>query len=371
MDFLNCLETDMSIKILSCLDDPSDLVRVTAVSRSWQELVVKCGLCKQLCLRTFPQLSRLDHVIHPSDSNEESSEAESSNLMEWRSLERDHKVYAFLARARLPSPVKSCISEAVVASSTDNFPAESIFNTLEPRDRLGATPSYWSSQGQEKSSVPETLLYKLMGDVCVVTEINIQPFRAYFQRGSPIYSANYVRFRMGHYKPSSDNWKTEPAHSAIESNYVWTYISQEFPMAQESRLQNFKFPEPVLCIGGYLLVELLGRVQRQEMDGLYYICVSHVKVMGRSLGGVFGAEIMDQTGKFALKVLSYKEPQATEEEEGLSAEAGETPNSRPPRRNLQQLLNFLHRHPLDVDEYVWAESDDDDDDDEEEGGGAF
>lgn len=40
---------------------------------------------------------------------------------------------------------------------------------------------------------------------------------------------------------------------------------------QENCLQAFKLPEPVLGIGGILQVELLGRVQRQEMDELYYI----------------------------------------------------------------------------------------------------
>lgn len=37
MDFVNRLDTDMSVAILSCLDDPSDLVRASAVSRSWRE----------------------------------------------------------------------------------------------------------------------------------------------------------------------------------------------------------------------------------------------------------------------------------------------------------------------------------------------
>lgn len=36
MDFLNWLVPDMSLKVLTCLDDPSDLVRVTSVSRSWR-----------------------------------------------------------------------------------------------------------------------------------------------------------------------------------------------------------------------------------------------------------------------------------------------------------------------------------------------
>lgn len=44
-----------------------------------------------------------------------------------------------------------------------------------------------------------------------------------------------------------------------------------FLRKQENCLQNFRLPEPVLCIGGILQIELLGRVQRQEMDNLYYI----------------------------------------------------------------------------------------------------
>lgn len=36
MDFLNWLEPDMSIQVLTCLDDPTDLVRISSVSRSWR-----------------------------------------------------------------------------------------------------------------------------------------------------------------------------------------------------------------------------------------------------------------------------------------------------------------------------------------------
>jgi hypothetical protein len=35
MDFIQWLGPDMSIKVLSYLDDPCDLVRVSFVSRSW------------------------------------------------------------------------------------------------------------------------------------------------------------------------------------------------------------------------------------------------------------------------------------------------------------------------------------------------
>ncbi|KAL0846040.1 hypothetical protein Bca101_019286 [Brassica carinata] len=366
MDFVKNLDTDMSLAILSCLDDPSDLVRASAVSRSWREFVIKYSLSKNLCLKLFHQLTSVDRIIDTSNDMKESFEASgssSSSLMDddTRVLEREHRVYALLAKGCRSSPIRSCIADAIIASSTDNFPAESILNTLDERDRIGGTPSYWSSTGHHKTSVPETLLYQLKGDLCVITELSVQPFQAYFQRGTPIYSSHYVRFRLGHL----DNNQAESGKIPVENKYVWTYTSQEFPMAQENRLQNFKLPEPVLCIGGYMLVEFLGRVQTQEMDGLYYICVSHVKVMGRSLAKSFQVVDPDESsGKFGLKVLSYSDPQEMDENE----EEAEGQSPYRPMRNLEQLLNFLHRHPLDV-EYVWPESDEEEEEEEAESDG--
>lgn len=40
---------------------------------------------------------------------------------------------------------------------------------------------------------------------------------------------------------------------------------------QENVLQSFKLPHTVLCIGGVVKIELIGRIQKQAMDGLYYI----------------------------------------------------------------------------------------------------
>ncbi|KAJ0250038.1 hypothetical protein HA466_0142490 [Hirschfeldia incana] len=327
MDFVNKLDTDTFLSILSRLHDPSDLVRASGVSRSWRDFVIRYGLSKNLCFKLFHQLTCVDRV------NEESSPASSTSLIDdtTKLLEREHRAFALLAKGCTSSPIRSCIADAISASSTDNFPEESIIKTLDERVKIGATPSYWSSSGQHKASVPETLLYKLKGDLCVVTEFSIHPFQAYFQPGSPIYSSHYVRFRLGHL----DN-----KNSLEKNNYVWTYTSQQFAMAQENRLQNFKLPEPVVCVGGYMLIEFLGRVQTQETDGLYYICMAHVRVMGRSLGKSFRlVDPEDVSGKFGLKVVSYCDPKEMGEEE-----VGQRPSRQ--RRNLEQLLHFMRRHPV-------------------------
>ncbi|XP_035539455.1 F-box protein At4g00755-like isoform X2 [Juglans regia] len=169
--------------------------------------------------------------------------------------------------------------------------------------------SYWSSKGQSNPAVPETLVYKLADDFCVITEINLRPFQVYFHEGLPIYSAKSVRFRMGHPKSPTDSGNDLLGYSlpdSVDDKFIWTYTSQEFPMAQESHLQKFRLPEPVLCVGGILQIELLGRVQRCEIDGLYYICISFVQVLGRPLSPALGVEILEPCGKFVLKIKNER-----------------------------------------------------------------
>lgn len=267
------------------------------------------GLSKQLCVEMFPQLSSIAHITEPDSRTIKLTDAGSSKSMDWEVQEKEHKVYAALLQAltNVRSSSIDCISEAVSASSTDNYPDESVINTLDPRDRFLRRASYWSSKGQKDPSVPETLIYKLKADLCIITEIDIQPFEAFFQPGDPIYSAKTVRFRMGHPKNQigmESDLSYLPLDEPADDKFIWTYTSQEFTMTQENRLQHFKLPEPVLCIGGFLQIELSGRVQRQEMDGLFYICVSHVKVLGRPLSPAFQVEVLEPSGKLLLKYFS-------------------------------------------------------------------
>ncbi|CAN0891657.1 F-box protein At4g00755 [Linum grandiflorum] len=307
-DFMQWLGVDMSIQVLMHLDDPSDLVRICAVSSSWRQFVIEHCICKKLLLRRFPamctntNLVEDDNLIEPLDAN---------GGTRWEWLKRNHKVYAFLAGGLSPVVAKECISEAICASSTDNYPEETIQNTLQSRDRVENPASYWSSKGQAHADVPERLVYKLASKLCLVSEIHLQPFQAYFQYGFPIYSSKNVRFRLGRSKfPTEledDAAIVSFGHKAREDNFVWTYTSPEFAMAQDTCLQKFKLPEPVLCIGGILQVELLGRVQRQEIDGLYYICLSNVQAVGQPLVRPFDVELTDSTGECTLKYVPERE----------------------------------------------------------------
>ncbi|XP_073001643.1 F-box protein At4g00755 isoform X1 [Typha latifolia] len=333
-DFLEWLGSDTTTSVFSRLDDPADLVRAAAVSRSWRKFVVTNGFSKKLCLRICPEVSNFTCIMEVSSLNT-NQEAGSSTAMEWKNLESQHKIYAYLFHCLVsPKGNKDCIHHCLGASSTDNFPDESIANTLEPSDRVDMRPSYWSSGGKRDPGIPESLTYRLTSGLCVINEIKIKPFKgqyfcsfsngntffykiidlimlyifffsAFFQFGDPIYSAKSVRFSMGYFKLTRDSEcyvsDENEGQLAVDENYVWTYVSPEFPMSQDNVLQSFKLPRPALCIGGVVKIELLGRVQKQAMDNLYYICVCHVQVIGFPLSPCLVVDVSDTRGNLVLK----------------------------------------------------------------------
>ncbi|KAK4350819.1 hypothetical protein RND71_030132 [Anisodus tanguticus] len=76
--------------------------------------------------------------------------------------------HAFLAQGLSNCMMEDCLIDAIHASSTDNYPEESILNTLKPGDRIGRRASYWSSGGENDPTVPETLTYKLISKLCLI-----------------------------------------------------------------------------------------------------------------------------------------------------------------------------------------------------------
>jgi len=126
----------------------------------------------------FPQLSRVACVVELNQNGVNGdTEVGSSQSMESLALQKDHRVYSYFAKSCLSPVAVDCIAKAIGASSTDNFPQESIDHTLEERDNIGGRFSYWSSSGQSNPNVPETLTYQLTSQICLITEINIQPFQ--------------------------------------------------------------------------------------------------------------------------------------------------------------------------------------------------
>ncbi|XP_019249991.1 PREDICTED: F-box protein At4g00755-like isoform X5 [Nicotiana attenuata] len=147
------------------------------------------------------------------------------------------QIYTFMAKGLSNCMGKDWLTDAILASGTDNYPEESILNTLELSDRVRRGVSYWSSRGETDPTVPETLSYKLISNLCLVSEIHV----IHFKLGFPLYSIKAVRFRVGYPNikidvQSDDGHESAAAQGSLLDKIAWTYTSPEFPMAQENNL---------------------------------------------------------------------------------------------------------------------------------------
>ncbi|KAH7331827.1 hypothetical protein KP509_20G052200 [Ceratopteris richardii] len=279
-----------------------------------------------MCIKQFPELGNYFRCLSSSGNLGTLSEA---SLHKCSSPSRKNdagSVYMSLLKSLLEPPIqRTCIAEPLHASSTDNLPTESIAQTLFPKPQYTDehSYSYWSSKGESNVDVPEMLTYRLVSDICVVHSIKIQPFLAFFQSGHPIYSAKMVRFRFGYPRIKKRHWSglfqslvAHRSQKASMDDYVWTYVSPEFPMRQENILQTFELPRPTVCIGGILQVEFMGREQTQSSDNLYYICISHVYVSGRPILG-FKLENMLTNQKVLLRQLTEEDKGSLSNQQSL------------------------------------------------------
>ena len=148
------------------------------VDPSVVQTVMEGQLWKGLCFQEFPEVRTFQEVVE-TDLSRDVKAAGSSGSSFRQNIEREERIYRHLLRELFREPMldRSCIGEAIGASSTDNYPDESIVRTLHPRPRYPDGPSYWSSTGQRDNSVPETLTYKLVSQLCVVHEVRIRPFQ--------------------------------------------------------------------------------------------------------------------------------------------------------------------------------------------------
>ena len=104
---------------------------------------------------------------------------------------------------------------------------------------------------------------------------------------------------------ASGRWDVgEGAHASGEDGggddlgeYLWSSETYDFdagrrrgePGAEALDLApgvaRFEFPEPVLCVGGMLQIELIGRRTRQRVDERWYVALGHVAVEGAPVEG--------------------------------------------------------------------------------------
>ncbi|KAL0033601.1 hypothetical protein WJX79_006934 [Trebouxia sp. C0005] len=295
---IDSLPEEVLARVLSLLQ-PCQLHWVERVNKRLRNAVVQHDLWRMHCNRSCTNfqaavlgcdteslrqvLTELRRLSDAQDNDEASGSSNSSSSSKlWHfDLCMSEDVLRSMFYKRLCwrlgacSAKESLIAEAIQASSTDND-EERIQNVLQPSARMRGffNACYWSSGPSNEVDSSEALDFKLAHPVCVVHEVHLQPFKAYFQPGQPLYPSKSVRFHF-----ASSLQQLEGATGENSSS-----CTAEYPVENSDSLQRFIIP-PMLCIGGFVRVELIGRVQRQREDNRYYTCICYVKIVGTPVYG--------------------------------------------------------------------------------------
>jgi hypothetical protein len=154
---------------------------------------------------------------------------------------------------------KQLIARTCDVSSTDH-PSQSILETLNDSES-----DFWSSTGSGSTDVNEFVAYELKEPICLVKEIHLSFFAAYYQRNTPLYISQQVRFKFG--------FKFEACKES-----EWVYVSPAYSVAETKEPQVFKLPKWIPC--HFVRIEMIGKVQTQSVDALYYTCLQRVRAVG-------------------------------------------------------------------------------------------
>ena len=240
------------------------------------------------------------------------------------------------------------------ATSYDNN-HENLDNVISPIVKSLRGFSYWSSVGTDDESSGESLAFALDTPLTVIQSISVRPFQAWFQDECPIYGSKKIQFRIGGVPMFEDTRTLDPmqqvdfaaADLGIDGDNVnlskavlldtyrkrkyngtliavpslrihheetvsqirsrsrdtaccvgqWdeataTWTSPQYDLRNVDELQTFTLPG-VVCVGGYVRIDLIGRNSRQEIDNKYYTCLGRVCITGQPLPG-FYATLTDQ-----------------------------------------------------------------------------
>lgn len=63
---------------------------------------------------------------------------------------------------------------------------------------------------------------------------------AFFQAGKPVYSAKFVRFRVG-YPKNANEIEVDASQKSADDKFLWSYTSPLFPMMQVKVFHVFDF----------------------------------------------------------------------------------------------------------------------------------
>ncbi|GER31293.1 cyclin-like F-box [Striga asiatica] len=257
IDFVTVFNVDITSSILELLSDPCDLLRASVVSRAWHHFLIANGLCKKLWLRKVPQVTYIAYSVKKIDGKNKLVNIASKNTVNWSSSIGKERKLVFTLYHPLPHDgINKLIN---VTSKNNNF--------------------NWGNLDMEHKLF-SSLLHTLSKPITSPKFIMSFPVGASStDQNPPMTVINTLTPELCSF------WSSKGQNDPNAPEYLLYKL-----MTSESCLQTFKLPEPVVCVNGVFLIELLGRPQK-DVDGLYYIRLGYAKIMGQTLDTAFHTDV--------------------------------------------------------------------------------
>uniref|UniRef100_K3WL40 F-box domain-containing protein n=1 Tax=Globisporangium ultimum (strain ATCC 200006 / CBS 805.95 / DAOM BR144) TaxID=431595 RepID=K3WL40_GLOUD len=181
---------------------------------------------------------------------------------------------------------------------------------------------YWSSSASSDKHATDYIDYNL-NEPCVVSCVQILPYRVFWHPGSPTYAPEKVYFEF--YDASALQPVANQDYDVMADDIgAPFYQSPLYDVQNDMRLQDFVLPRKVVTSNSTVLrVKLVGRhqaqtfelppwLQRTPEDRLpkYYCCISYVNVLGlhcvpSARGSNEIAPIKEQSIRMANSLVEY------------------------------------------------------------------
>ncbi|KAG4062267.1 hypothetical protein PC123_g2886 [Phytophthora cactorum] len=157
---------------------------------------------------------------------------------------------------------------------------------------------YWSSSASTNQNATEFIDYALNAP-CVVSAVQIVPYRVFWHPDSPTYAPKRVRFEffdvddMATLQQGAAGWRNRPLDTRASAIKPF-FASHDYEVKNDMTLQEFVLPRKVAASKKTVLrITLIGRHQAQTFElpqeflngnedrqPKYYCCLSYVNVCG-------------------------------------------------------------------------------------------
>lgn len=236
---MDTLPTEILYKILLNLDIDFLVSKCLLVSKTWRNEIKRRSFIKNYCennIKNFPDfkernISPLEHIIY-------------LRIMSLIGC-KDYIAIGSLG-----------------ASSTDRM-------VQHPVLTISRHPyAFWSSIGTENKDTNEFLIYKILFDVSIISEIKIRFLKANWidksdsLHGHPCFVSDSIKIKI------------------INDKNEIIYTSKIFEIEHNDSMQTFQI-EPVFITKDHkIYIYFLGKKELQIDDNKYYICVKTVEIHG-------------------------------------------------------------------------------------------